>query len=178
MVGAVTGIGLVESVSGRRPATEHGVSKRAFNWILLLKFFAGWVATLVVAGLTAAGELPRRLSAAAHHRQLPGGSSGQAAAELCIRYWEWRWSAVQIPCHDSHCPAPAASLARPVSPTAPCPPLPQPSPLKAFSRPTATPRTSAWMTASTSTPPPVSPAAPPAASWAAAWDADHAHQLC
>jgi hypothetical protein len=58
LVGAVTGIGLVESVSGRRPDTaEHGSSKRAFNWLLLLKFFAGWVATLVVAGLTAAGEL-------------------------------------------------------------------------------------------------------------------------
>ena len=58
LVGAVTGISLVESVSRRRPDTaEHGGSKRAFNWLLLLKFFAGWVATLVVAGLTAAGEL-------------------------------------------------------------------------------------------------------------------------
>jgi hypothetical protein len=45
-------------VSGRRPDTgDHGGSKRTFNWLILLKFFAGWVATLVVAGLTAAGEL-------------------------------------------------------------------------------------------------------------------------
>ncbi len=37
----MTGIGLLEGAGG-------------FNWMLLAKFFAGWVATLVVAGLTAA----------------------------------------------------------------------------------------------------------------------------
>ncbi len=41
MVGAVTGIGILEG-------------RGAFNWMILIKFFAGWVATLVVAALTAA----------------------------------------------------------------------------------------------------------------------------
>jgi sodium-dependent phosphate transporter len=41
MVGAVAGIGIVEG-------------RKGFNGLLLLKFFAGWVATLVVAGLTCA----------------------------------------------------------------------------------------------------------------------------
>lgn len=40
-VGAVTGIGVVESVSGKRP--EGAKSNRAFNWLLLAKFFFGWV---------------------------------------------------------------------------------------------------------------------------------------
>lgn len=52
MVGAVTGIGLVEAVSGKRP--EGATNNRAFNWLLLAKFFLGWVATLVIAALTAA----------------------------------------------------------------------------------------------------------------------------
>jgi len=41
MVGAVTAIGMLEG-------------RKGFNYILLVKFFAGWVATLVVAALTAA----------------------------------------------------------------------------------------------------------------------------
>ncbi|PRW32920.1 phosphate transporter [Chlorella sorokiniana] len=41
LVGAVTGVGLLEG-------------KRGFNGTLLLRFFAGWVATLVVAAITAA----------------------------------------------------------------------------------------------------------------------------
>lgn len=41
MVGAVTGIGLLEG-------------RKGFNFALLIKFFLGWVATLLVAGLTAA----------------------------------------------------------------------------------------------------------------------------
>ncbi|KAI7845415.1 hypothetical protein COHA_000968 [Chlorella ohadii] len=41
LVGAVTGVGLLEG-------------KRGFNGSLLLRFFAGWVATLVVAAITAA----------------------------------------------------------------------------------------------------------------------------
>ncbi|KAL4434398.1 hypothetical protein ABPG75_000839 [Micractinium tetrahymenae] len=54
MVGAVTGIGIVESVSGRKPENATTGNKRAFNWLLLVKFFLGWVATLVVAALTSA----------------------------------------------------------------------------------------------------------------------------
>jgi sodium-dependent phosphate transporter len=41
LTGAVIGVGLLEGGKG-------------LNWQLLIKFFAGWVATLVVAGLTAA----------------------------------------------------------------------------------------------------------------------------
>jgi len=41
LVGAVTGVGLLEG-------------RRGFNVMLLVRFFAGWVATLVVAALTAA----------------------------------------------------------------------------------------------------------------------------
>ncbi len=41
LVGAVTGVGMLEG-------------KRGFNWLLLVKFFAGWVATIVIAGLTSA----------------------------------------------------------------------------------------------------------------------------
>lgn len=41
LVGAVTGVGLLEG-------------RRGFNGMLLVRFFAGWVATLVVAALTAA----------------------------------------------------------------------------------------------------------------------------
>lgn len=48
----MTGIGVVEAVSGRRP--ENATGNRAFNWLLLAKFFLGWVATLVVAALTSA----------------------------------------------------------------------------------------------------------------------------
>ncbi|KAL4447592.1 hypothetical protein ABPG75_004811 [Micractinium tetrahymenae] len=41
LVGAVSGIGLLEG-------------RRGFNWLLMLRFIAGWVATLVVTGLTSA----------------------------------------------------------------------------------------------------------------------------
>ena len=40
----MTGIGVVEAVSGRRP--EGATSNRAFNWLLLAKFFLGWVRML------------------------------------------------------------------------------------------------------------------------------------
>ena len=43
-VGAVSGIGIVEAVSGKRP--EGATSNRAFNWLLLAKFFLGWVRML------------------------------------------------------------------------------------------------------------------------------------
>lgn len=52
-------MGLVEAVSGRRPEGATSTSKAAFNWKLLIKFFCGWVATLIVAALTSAGELGR-----------------------------------------------------------------------------------------------------------------------
>jgi hypothetical protein len=38
---------------------------KGFNWVLLLRFLLGWVATLVVAGLTS-GE-PRRWAGLAHY---------------------------------------------------------------------------------------------------------------
>lgn len=41
LVGAVAGVGLLEGRAG-------------FNWVLMLRFIVGWVATLVVAGLTSA----------------------------------------------------------------------------------------------------------------------------
>jgi sodium-dependent phosphate transporter len=52
ITGAITGIGLVEVISAkmRKEATPGSL----FNWVLLVKFFAGWVATIVVAGLVAA----------------------------------------------------------------------------------------------------------------------------
>ena len=37
MVGAVTGVGLVEAVSGRKPENAHTDNKHAFNWKLLIK---------------------------------------------------------------------------------------------------------------------------------------------
>ena len=54
LVGAVTGVGIVETVSGRKPANAGTDNKRAFNFLLLLKFFCGWVATLIITGLTSA----------------------------------------------------------------------------------------------------------------------------
>ncbi len=44
----------MEAVSGRRPEGATATNKHAFNWLLLAKFFLGWVATLVVAALTSA----------------------------------------------------------------------------------------------------------------------------
>ncbi|PSC68172.1 Phosphate-repressible phosphate permease isoform A [Micractinium conductrix] len=41
LVGAVAGIGLLEG-------------RKGFNWVLMLRFFVGWVVTLVLAGLTSA----------------------------------------------------------------------------------------------------------------------------
>ena len=32
MVGAVTGVGIVEAVSGRKPESSNTGNKRAFNW--------------------------------------------------------------------------------------------------------------------------------------------------
>ncbi len=52
ITGAITGIGLVEVISAKmRKETRPG---SLFNWWLLCKFFLGWVATIVVAGLVSA----------------------------------------------------------------------------------------------------------------------------
>lgn len=52
ITGALTGIGLVEVISAKMRKESRPGS--LYNWILLLKFFAGWVATVVVAALVAA----------------------------------------------------------------------------------------------------------------------------
>ena len=52
ITGAITGVGLEEVISARLKGDKNAAAR--FNFLLLLKFFAGWVATLVVAGLTAA----------------------------------------------------------------------------------------------------------------------------
>lgn len=62
MVGAVAGIGILERAKG-------------FNWLLLAKFFGGWIATLLVAGLTAAAftaqgiYAPNRLMSERYYNQ-------------------------------------------------------------------------------------------------------------
>jgi len=52
ITGAITGIGITEVISAKMRGERHAAGR--FNWLLLLKFFCGWVATLVVAGLTCA----------------------------------------------------------------------------------------------------------------------------
>lgn len=52
ITGAITGIGISEVISAKLAKKPNAY--KAFNWLLLLKFFGGWVATLVVAGLTSA----------------------------------------------------------------------------------------------------------------------------
>jgi sodium-dependent phosphate transporter len=52
ITGAITGIGLAEMIGAKLRGQPHPSS--AYNWMLLLKFFCGWVATLVVAGLVSA----------------------------------------------------------------------------------------------------------------------------
>jgi len=52
ITGAITGIGIVEVISAKMRKESRPNS--VFNWTLLLKFFLGWVATIVVAGLVAA----------------------------------------------------------------------------------------------------------------------------
>lgn len=52
ITGAVTGIGLVEVVSAKMKGESKPGSR--YNWMLLLKFFGGWVATVVIAALVAA----------------------------------------------------------------------------------------------------------------------------
>ena len=47
-----TGIGLFEVITAK--INGHRNAAGRFNFKLLLKFFAGWVATLIVAGLTSA----------------------------------------------------------------------------------------------------------------------------
>lgn len=52
ITGAITGIGIVEVISAKLRKEERPSS--LYNWMLLLKFFGGWVATIVVAALVAA----------------------------------------------------------------------------------------------------------------------------
>lgn len=52
ITGAITGIGLEEVISAKLAHKPHPAG--TFNFLLLLKFFAGWIATLVIAALTAA----------------------------------------------------------------------------------------------------------------------------
>ncbi len=52
ITGAITGIGLVEVISAKM--RKEAAPSSLFNWVLLLKFFMGWVATIVIAGLVAA----------------------------------------------------------------------------------------------------------------------------
>jgi sodium-dependent phosphate transporter len=52
ITGAITGIGLVEVIGAKMRKESRPGS--LYNWTLLLKFFLGWVATVVVAGLVAA----------------------------------------------------------------------------------------------------------------------------
>ena len=52
ITGAITGIGLEEVITAKMRGDKN--ASQRFNFMLLLKFFCGWVATLIVAGLTAA----------------------------------------------------------------------------------------------------------------------------
>jgi sodium-dependent phosphate transporter len=52
ITGAITGIGISEVISAKLRGQKNAA--QSFNWLLLLKFFGGWVATLLVAGLTSA----------------------------------------------------------------------------------------------------------------------------
>jgi sodium-dependent phosphate transporter len=52
ITGAITGIGLAEVIGAKMRGQPRPSS--SYNWLLLLKFFCGWVATVVVAALVAA----------------------------------------------------------------------------------------------------------------------------
>jgi solute carrier family 20 (sodium-dependent phosphate transporter) len=52
ITGAITGIGLLEVIAAKMNGQKNAASR--FNFKLLLKFFAGWAATLFVAGVTSA----------------------------------------------------------------------------------------------------------------------------
>ena len=52
ITGAITGIGVLEVITAKIKGHRNAASR--FNFTLLLKFFAGWVATLIVSGLTSA----------------------------------------------------------------------------------------------------------------------------
>jgi sodium-dependent phosphate transporter len=52
ITGAITGIGVLEVITAKINGQKNASGR--FNFKLLLKFFAGWVATLAVAGLTSA----------------------------------------------------------------------------------------------------------------------------
>ena len=52
ITGAITGIGLTEVIGAKLRGEPTPTSR--YNWMLLLKFFLGWVATIVVAALVSA----------------------------------------------------------------------------------------------------------------------------
>lgn len=52
ITGAITGIGIVEVIGAKMRKESRPGS--LYNWMLLLKFFGGWVATIVIAALVAA----------------------------------------------------------------------------------------------------------------------------
>jgi len=52
ITGAITGIGIFEVIAAKRSGEKNAAGR--FNFKLLLKFFCGWVATIIVAALTAA----------------------------------------------------------------------------------------------------------------------------
>lgn len=52
ITGAIAGIGLLETITAKIKKQPNATSR--FNWLIILKFFAGWVATLFIAALTSA----------------------------------------------------------------------------------------------------------------------------
>lgn len=65
ITGAIAGIGITEAISCK--IAKKPTPGKAFNWLILLKFFAGWVATLIVAGFTAAAFTAQGIYAPSFH---------------------------------------------------------------------------------------------------------------
>jgi sodium-dependent phosphate transporter len=65
ITGAIAGIGISEVISAK--VAKKPTPGKAFNWLILLKFFAGWVATLIVAGFTAAAFTAQGIYAPSFH---------------------------------------------------------------------------------------------------------------
>ena len=154
----MTGIGIVEAVSGRRP--EGATSNRAFNWLLLAKFFLGWVATLVVAALTSAAFTAQvRLGGGRCHWQgqrhwLQGaGPAGLPACVPPLRGGTPLRDGTPLRMRGGASPSPSWKA----SPSC-CPAVspPHPTPCRACTPPSRLTPTTAWPTPRPSTPPPVS----------------------
>jgi sodium-dependent phosphate transporter len=65
ITGAISGIGISEVISCK--IAKKPTPSKAFNWLILLKFFAGWVATLIVAGFTSAAFTAQGIYAPSFH---------------------------------------------------------------------------------------------------------------